>query len=234
MNVQQHFIAAAAASTLVGILSAAPAQAFKFGTSGISFNKDTTVDFSFNQSNGLFRSELKVLEVLDNGQFLEITDLFKETQAHDEGNEFTGNNVGTCPTTIPNCSASFTFKAGKEYTLGLYGYNSTSGNLKTTVFSTTLLGSQTTQQALFGSWGTTGADGSTFSNASQYQEANPFESWVKIGFDDRGNQNDRDFQDFTIEARAEVSVPEPATLAGLGLIAGGLAFSRRRKSSQFF
>lgn len=229
MNIQSYSLTAAA--TLIGIFSALPAQAFTFGTGGISFNRDTTVEFNFNQSDGLYRSELKILEVLDGGNFSVVKDLFKEVQAHDGGNENIGNNIGTCGITVLLCEGTFTFEANKQYTLGLFSYHRTSNSLKSTVYSTTSLNEGHDQQALFGSWGSIGSDTALFENAANYQAGNPFGDWVKIGFDDTGNNNDRDFQDFTIAARA-VSVPEPTALAGLGIMAGAMAISRRRKSNQ--
>jgi hypothetical protein len=53
-------------------------------------------------------------------------------------------------------------------------------------------------------------------------------------FDDDGANNDQDLNDFVFTARATpvASVPEPTTIAGLGLVAGALAVSRRRKISK--
>lgn len=230
MNIQSSSLTAAAA-TLIGIVSAIPAQAFTFGTGGISFNRDTTVEFNFNQSDGLYRSELKILEVLDGGDLFVVKDLFKEVQAHDEGNENTGNNIGTCGITVLVCEGTFTFEANRQYTLGLFSYHRTSNSSQSTVYSTSFLNEGQAQQALFGSWGSIGSDTTLFDDAANYQASNPFGDWVKIGFDDTGNNQDRDFQDFTISARA-VSVPEPTALFGLGIMAGAMAISRRRKSNQ--
>ncbi|MCT7990854.1 PEP-CTERM sorting domain-containing protein [Laspinema olomoucense] len=230
MNIQSYSLTAAAA-TLIGIFSAIPAQAFTFDTGGISFNRNTTVEFNFNQSDGLYRSELKILEVLDGGQLSVVKDLFKEVQAHDGGNAYTGNNVGTCGLTVLVCEGSFTFEANKQYTLGLFSYHRTTNNSLSTVYSTSFLNGGEAQQAVFGSWGSIGSDTTFFKNAANYQASNPFGDWVKIGFDDTGNDKDQDFQDFTVSARA-VAVPEPTALVGLGIMAGAMAISRRGKSNQ--
>jgi hypothetical protein len=49
-----------------------------------------------------------------------------------------------------------------------------------------------------------------------------------ISFDDRGNANDTDFQDFTVTAE----VPEPMTMAGLALGASGMIAARRRRANK--
>jgi hypothetical protein len=53
-----------------------------------------------------------------------------------------------------------------------------------------------------------------------------FNGGTVISFDDRGNGNDKDFQDFTVTAEA---VPEPMTMTGLALGLGGLVAARRRR-----
>jgi hypothetical protein len=53
-----------------------------------------------------------------------------------------------------------------------------------------------------------------------------FTGGTGISFDDRGNVNDADFQDFTVTASA---VPEPMTMTGLALGLGGLVAARRRR-----
>jgi hypothetical protein len=47
MNTKRNFLTAAATTAIVGLTSVAPTQAASFGTSGISFYEDTTVDFEF-------------------------------------------------------------------------------------------------------------------------------------------------------------------------------------------
>jgi len=58
-----------------------------------------------------------------------------------------------------------------------------------------------------------------------------------IAFEDQvfsSNRSDQDFNDFgvIVESITPKSTPEPATLAGLGLFAGAMAVSRRRKNSR--
>jgi hypothetical protein len=70
----------------------------------------------------------------------------------------------------------------------------------------------------------------TFQAAGQYTNglASLFNGGTVISFDDGGNRNDRDFQDFTVTAQA---VPEPMTMTGLALGLGGLVAARRRRGS---
>jgi hypothetical protein len=194
-------------STVIGLVagstlaaSTIPAHAYSFGNNSISFDTDTTVDFNFVTSQGYFQSILGV--VMNSAPDTIVGTLFQEVQRSDNG----GSNdwMGTCPTTVPNCNASFTFLGGQQYSLILQSEN---GN----VYSTNALNAPTTQQAIFSS-------------------GNPFASPVTIGFDDRGGGNDRDFNDFSITAQARniAATPEPGTVAAL-IGAGTLGVMRRRR-----
>lgn len=67
-------------------------------------------------------------------------------------------------------------------------------------------------------------------NAAILDTISPTEALVS--FDDSGAGPDFDFNDFTFTIATSQTVPEPTALAGLGLVAGALAFSRRRKVSK--
>jgi hypothetical protein len=76
-----------------------------------------------------------------------------------------------------------------------------------------------------------GGNGSVSSSTDAIFE--PSGSGILVRFEDRGG--DRDFNDFRFTVApvtTTTTVPEPTTLAGLGLVAGALAFSRRRKSNK--
>lgn len=236
-----------AATTATALLSfSAPAKAaFSFGTGGISFDRDTTVNFTFVSSQGAARSSLQIFNVsnLTNS----VATLFNETRNVDVGG---GNNTGWLGTfrsetntggavvggdasrqnPFGSITQSFKFLAGQVYTLGLVGRG---GGAAPLVFSTSSLNSSFggSQQAVFGSTGSRGPDGTAF-DGSPFQAANPFAGGVAVSFDDRGGRtaNDRDFQDFTVMAEAEV--PEPLTMGGLLLGGAGLAYARRRRSNQ--
>lgn len=226
----------AAATVTTALLSvSAPAQAFDFGTSGMSFDTDTVVDFTFNQSNGAYTSSLGVYEV--NGSVASlVSNLFWETKQSDNvdanGWKGTFGNAVTSSTGVNK--ASFTFLAGKVYSLGLA--SQFNGSYVNTVYTTSGLNTASggTQQAVFNSFGSTGADGTTYSsaNAGNYQSGSPFVTAVRIGIDDRGNGNDKDFQDFTFTASSATTVPEPLTMGGMLLGSAGLAVARRLRRRQ--
>ncbi|NJK27630.1 MAG: PEP-CTERM sorting domain-containing protein [Coleofasciculaceae cyanobacterium SM2_3_26] len=98
------------------------------------------------------------------------------------------------------CSSTFNFLAGVEYEFFL-----DSGD-RGIVFSD--------EQAIF--------DPAPFPDTLFSNEL------VTIGWDDTGNDNDKDFNDFVLTAKLS-SIPEPSLLMGLGLVGGLLAVSRLRK-----
>lgn len=212
---QKLAIAATGASAVV--LVSTPAHAFSFGTSGISFNETTTVDFKFVQSRGASKGTLGVYD--DQGNLLKV--LFQESNIADGGYSGGVNNewLGTAANLVGAATSSFQFVAGQVYSLGLAG--TLWGQQLTTVFSTSALNGGK-QQAAFGAAG--GAEGVAF-NASGYQSINPFGGAKLISFEDV-KYGDKDFNDFTVSAEA---VPEPFTLGGLMLGAGGMAAARRRR-----
>ncbi|MBO9999072.1 MAG: PEP-CTERM sorting domain-containing protein [Cyanobacteria bacterium SID2] len=211
------------AATLALSASISPASAGSllpgetFGTDGIYFLEDTTVTFNFDQTHGKYRSELKIFQV--DGDTLNFEKLlFEEVKAYDDApNQVLGEAngwVGSCGNTVLTCEASFTFLANVEYTLGLV---SVPGG---TVYSTTDLNPTNTQQAVFGSRGSIASfDGTLFPNPEDFTSIDPFADLpIELGFDDRGNGNDMDFQDMTLFAqarRSSAAVPEPSVTLGL-------------------
>jgi hypothetical protein len=216
--------ATAAATALFS--AAAPAQAASFGTGGISFEKDTDLFISFVESHGQNRSALGIYQVNNSIPSL-VKTLFTETKGSDNGaaNEYKGSlgNTVLGPGKIP-----FRFLANTIYTLGLntFGYGT---NI---VYSTSALNSGGSQQAVFGGASLITAlnkeKTDTFQAAGQFTNGlGPlFNGGALISFDDRGNLNDKDFQDFTVVAEP---VPEPMTMTGLALGLGGLVAARRRR-----
>jgi hypothetical protein len=180
-------------------------------------------------------------------------ELFWKTKQSDAGNgNGSGGWVSTFKTkTNPNgavtsktgkVTVDFDFQGGVTYTLGLLNAYPNAGTRL--VYSTSSLnsnygyGSQalSDQQAVFSNKvlpvETDGTQLPNF-NSSKYQSANPYSGPVNIAFDNRGDNNDRDFQDFAVSAQV-VPVPEPSMLGGLAVLGSmlSLTFLRRKVSSK--
>ena len=217
--------ATAAATALFG--AGAPAQAASFGTTGIQFDKDTDIKLNFKQSHGMYQSSLGIYSVKDSAVSL-VKTLFSETKSSD--NQWENEWKGTLGNTVVGSgSVVFKFLANQIYTLGLdSGWGGS-------VYSTSSLNSGS-QQAVFGGqsqlWNALDRESTnTFQAAGQFTNGlgSLFNGGTLIGFDDRGNSNDSDFQDLTVSAEA---VPEPMTMTGLALGLGGLVAARRRRASK--
>jgi hypothetical protein len=241
------------ASVALATLSA-PVQAAslidgeKFGTNGILFLEDTYVQFDFLRTHGKYQSSLGVYEVGESENVL-VKTLFSENASADVGKRSSSADwLGTCGNTGSvidgACTASYLFKAGVEYALGL---DSGSDGL---VYSTSLLNTDPddTQQAVFVDEGDMSIDAvqnvfndsgllvedtTVFDNHDNFLAADPFSDEVGIGFDDRGNNNDVDFQDMLVYASASrntADIPEPSVMLGLAMVSGGALLRRKRHS----
>ncbi len=241
-------------TALATVLSsiAKPAQAFSFGTAGIQFDADTTVDFTFDQSHGAYQSGLYIYQFFpQQNQFLYQSPLFWETQRSDNGaaNEWQGTFGNAVTSGNGQISQTFTFLQGAVYSLVLWSDAFTNNPFDRYVASSTWIntpfdpnfknGSDCTQgcqQAVFGNFNLNYGSTQPFATANGGQAASQFQTvtlaqlqaGIRIAFDDRGNGNDADFQDFVITARTK-PVPEPATIAGLGLTMGLILLKRQRK-----
>jgi hypothetical protein len=227
--------ATAAATALFS--AAAPAHAFTFGTTGVQFENDTEVTFNFRQTYGLFISSLGVYQVSGGTPTL-LKTLFSEVKPSDSAAD---NYKGTLGNTVLGSGvAKFTFLANQIYTLGLKSVGG-GGSDRGTVFSTSALNvnSGGSQQALFFNPNgllpqiVNAEDNASFAgNPANFTSGDTlFTGGTAISFDDRGNVNDTDFQDFTVTAQAE-AVPEPMTMTGLALGLGGLVAARRRRGNK--
>lgn len=194
---------AAAAVAVSGFSS--PAHAIGFGNSGISFDKDTQVEFNFLESHGAYVSSLGIYEVAGSTTNL-VKALFSEKfPGYDTtSGDFTGTFGNTVTSSTGINSVVYTFKAGVNYALGLSSVFG--GASQGTVFSSDALNNPVAQQAIF---------------------SGDLSSSSKVWFDDRGNNNDKDFNDFGVSAKA---VPEPLTMSGIALAGAGMAYARRRRA----
>ncbi|MDF0552299.1 PEP-CTERM sorting domain-containing protein [Kamptonema sp. UHCC 0994] len=215
-------LTAAAAAAVTAMLSmTTSANAATFGTTGISFDQDTTVNFTFLKSQG---AALSSLGVYDANQVL-IKNLFTKANTADagyQGNSYgTDSWLGTASNLVGSATTNFTFLANQVYSLGLSG--TLWGNVMKTVFSTSSQNGGS-QQAVFNSTG--GSEGVGYDAAGSQTSASPFGDPVAISFEDTLS-GDSDYNDFTVSAQA---VPEPITMAGMALGAGGMAIARRRRN----
>ncbi|MEQ8757019.1 MAG: PEP-CTERM sorting domain-containing protein [Coleofasciculus sp. G1-WW12-02] len=221
-------------STILGLavgsaltLSTMPAKAatVEFGNNGILFDTDTQIDFDFIRSQGAFKSTLFIVEAANPTD--PVFTLFKENEPFDDTSP---DFIGTCPTsvTVPgssSCTNLFTFEAGIEYSLALFSGNNKPAGTNGFVYSTDALNTPANRQAFV-------FDGVVLPPYTEPGEgsSDPALGKVTIAFDDKGGGNDGDFQDFIITAmETKESIPEPATLAALGLVAGSLTLIRRRQ-----
>lgn len=206
MKLLQILAAATTAASLVSIIATPSQAANLFGNSGIKFDKDTTVNFDFLESHGIYKSYFGVQQV--GGSFIS---LLQETQNADNQSQSVNDWLGTCGISVKECTSSFTFKAGLDYNLVLQSYEKVPINR---------------------SWGYQSTPTQTVSSSSPASTVftQNSETSYTLAWDD-GHPSDKDTNDFFVKASWEktASVPEPATLAGLGLVGSFLAIKGRRK-----
>jgi hypothetical protein len=237
MKAQTQFFTAAAATAIAGLVSAAPAQAFSFGNAWISVKENTRVQFDFLESHGDYTSTFGIYNKTTGNK----TSLFAELPyggGSDAGGKL--DHMGTCGITVLNCSQYFTFEVDNEYAFYLESLDRPNDILYS-VDDMNRAPAYSTQTKFFSDPAAVLADDS-FRNknvgirqthtlhTSAGENSNLSDGPVLIAFEDSGRLGDHDFNDFLVEAK--VSVPEPATLAGLGLVAGAMALSRRRQTDK--
>lgn len=204
------------------IVNAAPLSGFPYTAKEFSFAKDTRIKFSVLSPSGLgsrgkAMSSFGFLTAPVNGVGT-FNAIFGEQKAYDTGSNDKNNDwLGTCGNAIEGiCEVSVNFKAGINYLLALNTDGATH-------------------------FGVGALDSFTFNRVSDqfYPNAGTFDTVSEvgalfIGMEDgmyrRGNSQNYyyDYQDWVVKAEA---VPEPATLAGMGMVAGGMLLARRRKAS---
>ncbi|WP_242072599.1 PEP-CTERM sorting domain-containing protein [Microcoleus sp. FACHB-68] len=207
MSFQRRFATVVATTALTGLICV-PVQAANLFGSSVKFDKDTEVSFDFLESHGIYKSDFGVQQA--DGSF---TSLLKEIQnADDTSGKSKDDWFGSCGISVNQCTSTFTFKAGIDYTFALQNYE----KVKTT-----------------NGWGYSDTPGTvvhstTTPQAVAYTKLS--DTSYKLAWDD-GYAGDRDTNDFIVKAswKKAASVPEPAALAGLVLVAGTLVISRRRK-----
>ena len=245
-------VATLATTILLSICT--PVKAFMFGTSGIQFDRDTSINFTFDQSQGSYQSSLWVAQSAGaNLGYSNVSSLFKETKPSDNGSANKGEGTFGNAVTSPNgkITQSFTFLKDEVYALLLWSDSGTGKPFEQFVSSSTFMNSSlwfaadtkfsriqclTTgcQQAVFGDFNLNYKSSNPFSTVNNGKGPEQFQSatteqltkGTKISFDDGSKGNDVDFQNFSVGAEL---VPEPVTVFGTMLGLGALAAARGKK-----
>ncbi|MBW3585985.1 MAG: PEP-CTERM sorting domain-containing protein [Cyanobacteria bacterium 0813] len=235
-----------------------PVRAFMFGTDGIQFDRDTNINFTFDQSYGSYQSSLWVAQAQSaNTGYTNIARLFYETTPSDNGS--VNNSKGTFGNAVTSENGSitqtFTFLQDQIYALLLWSDTGTGQPLEQYVSSTSFMngpewfaaGSKFQrddclvggcQQAVFGDFRLDDNSTDSFTNINggngpgQYSLLTMVQlaQGTKISFDDAQAGNEVDFKDFTVSAELAVEpVPEPVTVFGTMLGIGAVAAARGKK-----
>jgi len=233
MLVKKTSFKVASLATTILLSICTPVRAFMFGTSGIQFDRDTNINFTFQTSHGAYQSSLWVAQAdSDNTSYSSIARLFYETQPSDNGsaNEWKGT-FGTAVTSEnSSITQTFTFLKDQIYALLLWSDSGTGEQFEQYVSSSTFMNSSEwsadnfrrydclvtgCQQAVFGNFMLDYNSNGSFTNMNggngpeQYSFVTMTElaQGIQISFDDAGGY-DQDFQDFTVSAQL---APETTT-----------------------
>jgi hypothetical protein len=215
MNLKQFFVSAGIAVSTVAL--SAPAFAGGLTASnlaslnGFTFDTTTNVNFKFVASYGGYKSNFAVYSTTDGG----VT----RTLVEDLFTELNGDSPATCPDDVVPCTKQFKFLAGTTYLLGLRNIKPSGGQ----VFSDNPVGgADAGGMRFFQGAGTTSYPNNNGTLLPVTLTAGQVGIFVNDTY-----KGDLDTNDFVLTAEA---VPEPATLAGLGMVAGGMLMARRRKA----
>lgn len=235
MLVKKTSFKVASLATTILLSICTPVRAFMFGTSGIQFDRDTNINFTFQTSRGGYQSSLWVAQAdSDNTGYSSIARLFYETQPSDNGsaNEWKGT-FGTAVTSENgSITQTFTFLKDQIYALLLWSDSGTGEQFEQYVSSSTFMNSLEwsaadndfrrydcpvtgCQQAVFGNFMLDYNSNGSFTNMNggngpeQYSFVTMTElaQGIQISFDDAGGY-DQDFQDFNVSAQL---APETTT-----------------------
>jgi len=250
------FTVATFATTILLSIST-PARAFMFGTTGIQFDEDTSINFTFDESHGSYQSSLWVAQAQSgNTGYSNIARLFYELQPSDNGaaDESKGSFGNAVTSDNGSITQTFKFLGNQTYALLLWSDSGSGRQFEQYASSSTFMNSPEwfaantqfrrddcvvagCQQAVFGDFKLDSGSPNSFTSTNGGKGPEQYSALTmaqlaqgsKISFDDAGGGNDRDFQDFTISAEL---VPEPITVFGTILGIGALAAARGKKKRQ--
>jgi hypothetical protein len=234
-------------------LSAVPAQAFTLNSNGsITFAAPETLEFTFLESRGLYQSSFGIYSAPNEGALVQTLFTEKAPGYDPDRSDANGDWLGTPGVTVAPFIANYTFAPG-TYFLGLDSrpqggttFTTASGSFEAGVPLPIAADKQGTP---FTPPTTTGAPNQAFNSTADFYTRSTigpgaggggFTTINTSSFDfftaiNDTAELDKDVQDFIVGARiapTNRTVPEPATLAGLGLVAGAMTMLRRRKGSQ--
>jgi hypothetical protein len=233
-----------------------------FGTSGIQFDRDTNINFTFQTSRGAYQSSLWVAQAdSDNTDYSSIARLFYEIQPSDNGSadEWKGT-FGTAVTSDNgSITQTFTFLQDEIYALLLWSDIGNGEEFGEYVSSSTFMNSPEwraddngfrrdeclvtgCQQAVFGNFMLDYNSNGSFTNMNggngpeQYSSVTMTQlaQGIQISFDDAG-ANDQDFQDFNVSAQlGPETMPQQAQRRRISLDRPGnvIKFDQSTASSQ--
>ena len=239
--VKKTYFKVASLATTILLSICTPVPAFMFGTSGIQFDRDTNINFTFQTSHGAYKSSLWVAQAeSENTGYNSIARLFYETQPSDNShaNEWKGS-FGTAVTSDNgSITQTFTFLKDEIYALLLWSDIGNGEPWGQYVSSSTFMNSPEwwapdsdfrredclvtgCQQAVFGNFmldynsnrSFTKMNGGNDPGQYSFVTMTQLAQGIQISFDDAGG-NDLDFQDFTVSAQLG---PETMTQPPQGL-----------------
>lgn len=226
--------AAAAASAVASFSTPALAASLtpsNFGVNGIKFDTNTTVQFDFLESHGMWQTALGVYR---KDSSLAGTLFTEDLRGSDPGSNDSKNDwKGTCGLSVSNCTTTFDFLAGVEYKFGLRRYNPARPDVVNAPYS---VGSDANKaKFVYGGSYTYNLQGPTW--ISQNRDKTSLTATLSVGLDQvliaMEDGYDKDYNDFLFKASVVKKVPEPSTaLALLGAGVASLLGVRRRRHSE--
>lgn len=260
MKTQTKFFTAAAATAIAGLVSAAPAQAITFKTDGLIQGDGSTVKFDFLGSYGGFQSGFGIYDATNDAYhwLFQETQGTIASGANAWVGDLVLDNKGD-DSIINVLEDTFTFVEGNEYSFfqGSSGGENNATVFSTNDLNTSQSWVTYTNQAKFFEdlsildddsyqYYKNHVTGDLISTNSDLAQADGSLATLGLGntgliaFEDNGIKPSTgeyyhgDWNDFLVSAtvveQPGASVPEPATLAGLAMVAGAMTVTRRRKN----